>query len=405
MPNQPHHKQHQADHDTTVASQASNEYPSLPKDDTLGRENNNAETNSALSNVTELFTLAHCVLAQPLETSRLLARGINQSTEQILGQGFNSERDIADQSNKVILVTGGNGGLGKQVISQLARHRPKRIYLTARNEAKAKDAIDSIQSELALEAKEGGGGGGDEGISTTTDIRYIQLDLASFKSIRAAAAFFIEDCDRLDTLILNAGIMGLPPLTTEDGYEIQFGTNYMGHFLLTQLLLPTLQRTAKEVQPDVRVLSISSIGHHMAPLPPSLLKVVKSTPRLLKCNRWTRYGVSKAANILFAAELARRYPEIKSVAVHPGVILTALYDSGRASNFIIRHGIHFMKLFAASERKGAWNHIWAAGVAGDQLVSGEYYTPIGVKGWGNPFVHDETAGRDLWEWTERELNN
>ncbi|KAK2855700.1 hypothetical protein FQN49_004926 [Arthroderma sp. PD_2] len=333
-------------------------------------------------------TAAKVALGHPLEASRLLALNIYQFGSQIYGSAFRPERDIVDQSGRVILITGGNTGLGKETVLELAKHQPARIYLAARNGEKAQKAMAAIRSEL----------------KHPVDIRYLPLDLSSFKSVREAARIFTEECDRLDTLILNAGIMGQDAYPTKEGHDIQFGTNYIGHFLLVSLLIPTLRQTAAKPGSDVRVLSISSVGWQMAPSSSStLLSLMTSPDELSKCNRWTRYGVSKAANILLASEMARRYPDIMSVSIHPGIILTALYDQAKASTFVIRYGVSFLTPFASSEKNGVCNHLWAAGCERSQLRNGEYYTPVGIQAWKNQLVHDEDTARRLWEWTEEQI--
>ena len=279
----------------------------------------------------------------------------------------------------------GNTGLGKETILQLAKHNPSRIYMGARTESKARDAIASIQEQL----------------SSPVDIRYIPLDLASFKSIRAAAEKFTSECDRLDILVLNAGTMANPPTTTEEGYEVQFGTNHIGHFLLANLLLPTLQKTVASASPppDVRVVTLSSMGHNGAPS----FDVMTSTPALLETSTWTRYGASKAANILFASELARRYPEILSVSIHPGVVSSDIYGHIKASGAMMTHGVRLMTLFLRNVRTGALNQIWAAGAKRELLTNGAYYVPIGTRSDGNTYSNDVDLGRKLWEWTEAEI--
>lgn len=232
------------------------------------------------------------------------------------------------------------------------------------------------------------------------DIRHIPLDLASFKSIRAAAEKFNSDSERLDILMLNAGTMGNPPDTTEERFEVQFGTNHVGHFLLTKLLLPTLQKTVASATPapDVRVVTLSSVGHSAAPS----FDVMTSTPALLDASTWTRYGASKAANILFAAELARRYPEILSVAVHPGAVSSNLYEHAKASNAFTRSALAAMSLGFRSVRTGAMNQLFAAGVKREDLVNGGYYVPIGVHA-KTPYASDAKLGKNLWEWTEKQV--
>ncbi|KAL1960494.1 hypothetical protein VTO42DRAFT_7793 [Malbranchea cinnamomea] len=347
---------------------------------------------SLLQEFIALHTAMGATFKHPMEVARMVGSSVLQFGSRLVSLDFRPERDIVSQTGRVILVTGGNTGLGKQTILQLAKHRPARIYLAARSEKKGRDAIQSIQASLGSDPP-------------TVDIRYLPLDLASFKSIRAAVSQFTSECHRLDTLILNAGVMALPPGKTEDGFEIQFGTNHVGHFLLTKLLLPTLRRTTEVPGSDVRVISVSSMAWQMAPFSvSSALSLMTSTEALYAQNTWTCYGVSKAANILFAAELARRYPEITAVSVHPGVIFTGLYETYNRRNPVVKAGLQVISPFVSGEERGALNHLWAAGVAKEKLTNGEYYTPVGVRGWNNPFAHDVEAGRKLWEWTDEQVS-
>jgi NAD(P)-dependent dehydrogenase (short-subunit alcohol dehydrogenase family) len=297
---------------------------------------------------------------------------------------FTPATGIKSLAGKVILVTGGNNGIGKETILQLAKHNPHKIFLAARTESKARDAIASIKSQDLQDV----------------DIEYLPLDLSSLPSVKSAADQVIRKSDRLDILILNAGIMAVPPGKTPSGQDIQLGTNHVGHFLLTKLLLPTLERTAKQHNSDVRVLAVASEAHNMAPN----LATILSTEKLTKTSPWTRYGASKAANIMFTAELARRYPTLTSVSLHPGMIKTDLYLPNSESNFLVRYGaIIFGPLIFQTVANGAFNQLWAsAGAEKSELVSGSYYTPVG-KLRHNKWASDADAGRKLWEWTEKEL--
>jgi NAD(P)-dependent dehydrogenase (short-subunit alcohol dehydrogenase family) len=291
---------------------------------------------------------------------------------------------IKSLAGKVILVTGGNNGIGKETVLQLAKHDPQKIYLASRTESKGRDAISSIKAQT----------------SQNVDIEYLPLDLTSLPSIKQAADQVISHSDRLDILVLNAGIMAVPPGKTASGQDIQMGTNHVGHFLLTKLLLPTLQKTAKEHNSDVRIISVSSEAQNLAPA----LDTIVSTEKLAATGPWTRYAASKAANIMFAAELARRYPALTSVSLHPGIIKTDLYLPNAKSNAIVRWGARIVGpvLFATVET-GALNQLWAAaGAKREELVNGGYYTPVG-KHRTNKWSTDADAGRKLWEWTEKEL--
>ncbi|KGO46913.1 Short-chain dehydrogenase/reductase SDR [Penicillium expansum] len=330
-------------------------------------------------------------LRHPREALSSFGPTLNEATFGYLGTSFQPERDIRSLDGKVVLVTGGNAGLGKETILQLAKHRPSRIYMAARTESKAREAIESLQSQL----------------SSPADIRFLALDLSSFKSIRAAADKFQSDSDRLDILILNAGTMGNPPTTTEEGFEVQLGTNHIGHFLLTKLLLPTLKKTielqrVKEEVPDVRVVTVASAAHAVGP---STFEEITSTPGLLAASTWTRYGASKSANILFASELARRHPEILSVAVHPGAVDSGLYGHTKSLNSVMHYGIALAgSTFFRSVASGALNSLWAAGTQRENLINGAYYTPIGYRSGGTAPVQNAQLAHRLWDWTETQVS-
>ncbi|KAJ5110070.1 Nascent polypeptide-associated complex subunit beta [Penicillium argentinense] len=306
-------------------------------------------------------------LRHPLEGLSSFGPTLNEATFGLLGSSFKPERDIP-----------------RETILQLAKHHPSRIYLAARTESKARDAIISIQSQLASPA----------------DIRYISLDLASFKSIRAAADKFQSESDRLDLLILNAGTMGNPATKTEDGFEVQLGTNHVGHFLLSKLLLPTLQKTVEQIRasgatPDVRVVSLSSAAHMISP---TTFEELTSTPSLLSASTWHRYGASKAANIFFASELARRHPEILSVSVHPGAVKSDLYTHAKSSSSFMKYSLELVSsIFFRNTSSGALNTLFAATTPRDQLVNGAYYTPVGYRSDAGQYVISEllSAGHQI----------
>ncbi|USP81146.1 hypothetical protein yc1106_08420 [Curvularia clavata] len=306
-----------------------------------------------------------------------------------MGKSFNPATDIGSLEGKVILVTGGNAGLGKQTIAYLAAHGPARIYLAARTESKARDAITSIKSS----------------VPNACDIEYLPLDLTSFSSIADAASTFKSRETRLDILINNAGIMATPYSTTKEGYEIQFGTNHMGHALLTKLLLPVMLDTAKLPGADVRIVNLSSMGHQFV----SSQGINFDMAALEKENTTYRYGASKLANLIYAKSLAEHYPQITSVSLHPGVILTDLFNSLR-QNFILKIGLWFYGVLALvlpghyqGPEGGALNTTWCATVPKEQLENGAYYMPVGKKSAGSKLARDEGLKKKLWEYTEEEL--
>lgn len=194
--------------------------------------------------------------------------------------------------------------------------------------------------------------------------------------------------------------MGNPPDKTEEGFEVQFGTNHIGHFLLTKLLLPTLKKTLATT-PDVRVVTLASAAHVISP---TTFEGMTSTDSLLAGSTWHRYGASKAANIFFAAELARRNPEITSVSVHPGAVNSDLYGHAMATSNMMKQSLTVVgSYFFRSLQSGALNTLWAAGTARENLVNSAYYTPVGFRSFGTSFVQDGDIARKLWDWTEAQI--
>ncbi|KAL4933029.1 uncharacterized protein BDV17DRAFT_145558 [Aspergillus undulatus] len=314
--------------------------------------------------------------------ARFVAANLNPANY-IGGVSFNPSGDIPDLEGKVVLVTGGNTGLGKESIRQIIKHNPAHVFLAARSEEKAAAAIHDLEST-----------------APNVKITWLPLDLSSIESIHDGAEKFKQHSSRLDVLLLNAGVMSLPPGETKLGHEIQLGTNHTGHFYLTNILLPILSRTAEEPGSDVRVVVLSSIGHNLSPS----LSTILDQEQLKKCNTHARYGASKAANILFASELSRRYPSLTSVSVHPGIILTDLYGAVSESNPLVRVALRVLGALTTRVEQGAANQLWAGfGAKKEQLVNGAYYVPVGIWKASNRFVVDEEAGRALWEWTEKEL--
>lgn len=315
---------------------------------------------------------------------------------------FEPDTDIPPLDGKVIVVTGGtlyshdtqhitysddtigNNGLGKETVKRLAKHNPALIFLCSRNAKKAEDAIKEIESEHAFGR-----------------IKTLQLDLASFESISSAAKSFNSQSDRLDILINNAGIMGVPDSKTKEGYEIQLGTNHLGHALFTKLLLPTMLKTAEQKDSDVRIINLSSQAHARAPAPGFSTEDVDAK----NSNPMARYGRSKLANVLFVRQLAKKYPQITSVSLHPGVINTDLFTPMFASNRVLGTLSGFFGWVVYSTvPDGAKNTLWAATAPKDQVKSGQYYLPIGREDAGSTYSRDEKMAESLWDWTEQEIN-
>lgn len=203
-----------------------------------------------------------------------------------------------DLAGHLALVTGATTGLGFETARALAAAGAQ-VVITARSAAKADDAVARLQAETGSLAVSGG-----------------VLELDSLASVRAFAKWFTEGHQSLSMLINNAGVMACPLGRTTDGFETQFGTNHLGHFLLTGLLLPTLTATG-----SARVVALSSRAHHRSPV---VFDDWNYEHR--DYDKWVAYGQSKTANILFAVELDRRLADrgVRAFAVHPGVIMTEL---------------------------------------------------------------------------------
>ncbi|KAL9051333.1 MAG: hypothetical protein Q9162_006088 [Coniocarpon cinnabarinum] len=314
----------------------------------------------------------------------------------LLGYPWRPEKEIPELKGRTLLVTGGSDGIGKEATQQLAIHNPSRIWMAARNKAKSEAAIAEIRQTVP-----------------DAHISFVQLDLTSFASIQAAVATILSDPRaKLHTLILNAGVMACPPGVTKEGYEIQFGTNHMGHALLAQLLLPVMRKTAKEEGPDadVRVVTVSSSSEQKHINERGVHFEDLKTEDSGGMNPFYRYGQSKLANVLFARALADREHEVgsgvKSMVCHPGFIksnlgrgLIEIYPWLSLAVPLIRWFV--WPPFMMTLYQGCKNELWAA--FSPEAKSGGFYYPVGVEVEGSDWSRDvELRGR-LWEWTQKEL--
>jgi NAD(P)-dependent dehydrogenase (short-subunit alcohol dehydrogenase family) len=209
-----------------------------------------------------------------------------------------------------------------------------------------------------------------------------------------------------------AGVMALPPGLSKDGYEIQFATNHLGHALLTKLLLPALLETAKQPSADVRIVNLSSTAHATTPkggIEFSTLKTPQeSLGPIYQPRKFTRYGQSKLANLLYTTELAKRYPAITSIAVHPGFVKTNMTTR---TSFLNRQVVAMAKLASLASggkslsfEEGPYNQTWAATTPKENVKTGAYYEPIGTlvvptTNFGNA----SSLAERLYDWTEKEL--
>lgn len=197
--------------------------------------------------------------------------------------------------------------------------------------------------------------------------------------------------------------MAKPPTLTVDGYELQFGTNHVGHALLIKKFLPLLQKRRSEGG-DARIVLLSSKAWAAHPKEGIVFDDLKTTQdKFWVGGSWRRYGQSKLANLLYARELSARYPDILSMAIHPGVVATNLIgESGvlnRAMVYASQMGM------ALKPEEGAHNQVWAATAPREKIQGGSYYEPVGKLSDGNlnKTAKSEALSKRLWEWTEEQL--
>ncbi|TVY16857.1 putative oxidoreductase [Lachnellula arida] len=299
----------------------------------------------------------------------------------VKGVPFEPAKDIPSLAGKVILITGGSLGLGKQTALDLAKHNPSELWITSRSAGTGKAAVKEIEKA-----------------SVGVSVHFIRLDLSSFESVKETAKTFRSSVFRLDIFYMNAGIMGGPHDITKDGYERQFGINHMGHALLFKLLQPLMLKTALIPGADVRVVSLSSVGHRFWRKDLLFDSMKKSAKDLSPTDK---YCHSKLANLVYARALAKYVPEITSVSVHPGVIRTGLFTANGGNWFITLIRIVILPLTSVSVEDGVQNQLWA-GTAKD-VVNGEYYEPVGIAGKGSSQAYNDELAKKLWDWTAKEL--
>ena len=219
--------------------------------------------------------------------------------------------------------------------------------------------------------------------------------------------------------------MEAPPALSEDGFEIHFATNHLGHAMLIHELLPVLLRTAATPDSDVRVVTLTSAGWKMHP-PAGIWYDTLRTKQDKITRSWARYrysqcspilyntysricSQSKLANIVYAAELARRYPQILSVSVHPGVVTTDLVNNLSASRKALVYTANWVQgISLIPPEKGCLNQLWAAaGSERTEVVNGAFYMPVGVLSNNklDSVAKSEDFASELWRWTEEVLRN
>ena len=275
----------------------------------------------------------------------------------------------------------------------MVQHKPAKIIFTGRN-AQASEAV--IKQAKA--------------ISPSTEFEFVSIDMMDLGSVNKAAETYLQQKpSRLDVVICNAGVMATDPYVTKDGYENQFGINHMAHHLLVKRLLPLLEKTAKSQgsDADVRIVVLTSLGFQASAMIPGgimfdTLKSPQAEAGGEDMNKWLRYGQSKLANIHFTRELARRYPDITSVVVHPGTVWTdIIYRLSEKDKKFVEDSNDII----VPAEVGAYNTVWAATTDKKNLKNGGLFMPVGKSGDDKeiPQSLDRELAQRLWEWTEGEI--
>ncbi|KAH9932909.1 uncharacterized protein B0H18DRAFT_671326 [Fomitopsis serialis] len=291
---------------------------------------------------------------------------------------------ITDLSGRVILVTGGNNGIGKETVRVLLEHNAK-VYMAARDEKKAQDAIEELKAKTGKEAL------------------FLELNLANLASVRQTAHKFLSIEKELHILYNNAGVSNIPiDWLTDDGYDMTFGTNVVGHFLLTQLLMPALQ-AVKDTSPDhhARIIWLSSFAQYLSPLS---FDVFKDTPQRRKAGSDVMYFQSKLACVMLAREYAKRYGDqgIVSLSVNPGNIYTGILR--HASKFNLAFTNLFLKRYPVEY--GALTQLWAGTMPEALDHNGEYVVPWArIADRARSEAYDDQACARLWDWLENEVRD
>lgn len=279
-------------------------------------------------------------------------------------------RSKVSLEGKTVLVTGANTGIGKETAMDMAR-RGARVILACRDMTRARLAADEIRQQTG---------------NGNVDVK--KLDLASLQSVRDFSKDFQQNEDRLDILINNAGIMMCPKWQTEDGFEMQFGVNHLGHFLLTNCLLDLLKKSAPS-----RVVTVSSLAHEKGEIHFDDINLDKNYKREVS------YRQSKLANVLFSRELAKRLQGtgVTTYSLHPGVIRTEL---GRhlfpTLSFLLKIIVIPFMMLIKSPWEGAQTTIYCAVEESIANDSGLYYSDCAAK-TPAPQAQDDAAAKKLWD--------
>ena len=289
-------------------------------------------------------------------------------------QKWNSE-NISDQKGKVVIVTGSSGGLGYETAKVLA-NKNATVIVAVRNEEKGNVAVDKIKLE-----------------NQNADVQVMLVDLSNLKSVHQFAENFKSKFEKLDLLINNAGVMVPPHTKTKDGFELQFGTNHLGHFALTGLLIDLLKKS-----PGSRIVNVSSTAHKIGKLNFDDLNWETRPYKKIRS-----YADSKLANLYFTRELQKRLNKESA-----NVIVASAHPGG-SSTGVSRHSFFFraLSILGQDSKMGALPTLYAA-VAAD-VQGNDYIGPSGFQEFrGFPkkvessvLAKNDDAAAKLWDASEK----
>lgn len=298
-----------------------------------------------------------------------------------MSDSFNTS-DIPDQSGRTALITGANSGIGKRAAAELA-NAGATVLVGCRDTTKGERAIAEIHRE-----------------HPDANLEVLEIDLADLASVEAAAKAVNERSGKLDLLVNNAGVMATPKRRTADGFELQLGTNHLGHFALTGRVIEKLLAA-----PDARIVNVSSLAHRQGSMDFGDLNWEQDY------SRWGAYGRSKLANLMFTYELDRRLrardEKTMALACHPGYSATNLQTSGPSGGLVGKLLAPAMKIanvfVAQSDADGALPTLYAA--SSPDAVGSDFIGPDGIgqmrgkpqKVGSNSESRDEAKQRQLWD--------
>lgn len=276
---------------------------------------------------------------------------------------------------QVVIITGANDGIGLYTAQRLAK-KGAQIILACRDERKAYNAASLISERTGNQKS-----------------LVIPMDLANLSSVRAAAEFILTEHPTIDVLINNAGVFTNELQYTKEGFELQFGVNHIGHFLLTNLLLPALRCTRE----GGRIINVSSAAHYHGVIDFENLKGENGKQRY---SGMKAYAQSKLANVLFTKELSRRYPDgLTANCLHPGVVGTRF--ANKDSNLITRLVWNLYRPFARKPYRGADTSVYLASSPEVRDVSGRYFDHCQCVKRPSEAARNEALARHLWEYSEK----